>query len=246
MILAPEAIDLPFWACIWRGNQYKGLEKSLISPSPPEAATACSSSWSYSTGGSDGVQFVVVLISPGRSPDLSATIRNRISMNFRKSLGIYGWDAGDSNPDPQIQSASEGEENKANRPFQTAEPHTPARLRSQFRWCPGSRRATADQAALGNRSPRSELRRRGGRLGPDFAVLAPKRIRPTGTFENPEYGLAPCAGAVRLPKPVADLAWSAPGLRLPAVGGTISSGRRSSSAVMSIQGPAERTCGGGL
>ena|SRR6266536_6110336 len=24
----------------------------------------------------------------------------------------------------------------------------------------------------------------------------------------PEYGLAPCAGAVRLPKPVGDLAWS--------------------------------------
>src|SRR2546422_12156 len=69
---------------------------------------------------------------------------------------------------------------------------------------------------------------------------------PNGQFETPpEYGLAPCVGAVRLPKPVADLAWSAPGLRLPAVGGTISSGRRSSSAVMSIQGPAERTCCGG-
>src|SRR5439155_16780228 len=31
----------------------------------------------------------------------------------------------------------------------------------------------------------------------------------------PKYGLAPCVGAVRLPKPVADLAWSAPGWDFP-------------------------------
>ena len=46
-------------------------------------------------------------------------------------------------------------------------------------------------------------------LARDFAVLAPKRIRPTGTFENPENGcIVPRVDAVRLPKPGADLAWS--------------------------------------
>src|SRR6266705_1298506 len=49
---------------------------------------------------------------------------------------------------------------------------------------------------------------------------------PNGQFETPpEYGLAPCVGAVRLPKPGADLAWSAPGWDFPPSARRFSSGR---------------------
>src|SRR5437899_375738 len=83
----------------------------------------------------------------------------------------------------------------------------------------------------------------------------------TALLKNPENGcivprvgrradvlcadLQPC-GVASYPKPVGDLAWSSTWPETSRRRRDNLSGRRSSSAVMSIQGPAERTCCGGL
>jgi len=65
---------------------------------------------------------------------------------------------------------------------------------------------------------------------------------PNGQFETPpEYGLAPCVGAVRLPKPGADLAWSAPGWDFPPSARRSRPGGWNSSSVKVESRPTERT-----
>ena len=65
---------------------------------------------------------------------------------------------------------------------------------------------------------------------------------PNRHFENPENGcIVPRVGAVRLPKPVADLAWSAPGWDFPPSARRSRPGGWNSSSVKVESRPTERT-----
>src|SRR2546426_9970825 len=77
-----------------------------------------------------------------------------------------------------------------------------------------------------------------------IAGKRPRRQKdtPNRYLENPENGrIVPRVGAVRLPKPVADLAWSAPGWDFPPSARRSRPGGWNSSSVKVESRPTERT-----